>query len=183
MTRPQAAINRFFVTSDFALYYRRAKRFHWQNQITSNYLVINVLSGQLDCLINETLIPLVASQSLIVEPNVRIDTKGAPVACLFLNLAPSLVIEHAIAMQLSTPQSTVTFPSNRVDSDSKLNDLFGSFISELMAEKPGKDIVMRALIEQSLVHLLRKYSTTRRSTTLNYRGLVWLTGVSVAQWN
>jgi AraC-like DNA-binding protein len=166
MTRPQAAINRFFVTSDFALYYRRAKRFHWQNQITSNYLVINVLSGQLDCLINETSIPLVASQSLIVEPNVRVDTKGEPVACLFLNLAPSLVIEHAIAMQLSTPQSTVTFPSHVVVSDTRLNNLFGSFISELMAEKPGKDIVMRALVEQSLVHLLRKYSTTRRSDEL-----------------
>jgi hypothetical protein len=54
MTRPQAATNRFFVTSDFALYYRRAKQFHWQNQITSNYLVISVLTGQLDCLINET---------------------------------------------------------------------------------------------------------------------------------
>jgi transcriptional regulator GlxA family with amidase domain len=43
----------------------------------------------------------------------------------------------------------------------------------LKDEKPGKEIVMRALAEQTLVHMLRKYSTTRRSDELDSRvGLV-----------
>jgi AraC family transcriptional regulator len=166
MTRPQAATNRFFVTSEFALYYRRAKQFHWQNQITSNYLVISVFTGELDCLINENRIRLVESRSLIIEPNVRVDASGKPVECVFLNLAPSLVIEHAIAMRLSTPLSTVAFSPQVITSDTKLNEMFGSFVSELKDEKPGKEIVMRALAEQTLVHMLRKYSTTRRSDEL-----------------
>jgi len=165
MTRPQAATNRFFVTSDFALYYRRAKQFHWQNQITSNYLVISVLTGALDCLINENRTRLVETQSLIIEPNVRVDVKGKPVECVFLNLAPTLVIEHSIAMRLSTPLSTVAF-GPQVMSDNKLSELFASFVGELKDEKPGKEIVMRALAEQTLVHILRKYSTTRRSDEL-----------------
>jgi len=165
MIRPQAATNRFFVTSDFALYYRRAKQFHWQNQVTSNYLVISVLTGALDCLINENRTRLVETQSLIIEPNVRVDVKGKPVECLFLNLAPTLVIEHSIAMRLSTPLSTVAF-GPQVMSDNKLSELFASFVGELKDEKPGKEIVMRALAEQTLVHVLRKYSTTRRSDEL-----------------
>jgi len=166
MTRPLAATNRFFVTSDFALYYRRAKQFHWQNQITSNYLLINVLTGELETLVNDKRIALEPSQSLIVEPNVRVDATGRPVECLFLNLAPATVIEHAIAMRLSTPQSTVTFSPQGILNDSRLNELCGTFISELADEKPGKNIVIRALAEQVLVHLLRKYSATRRSDEL-----------------
>jgi len=165
MTRPQAATNRFFVTSDFALYHRRARQFHWQNQVTSNYLVISVLTGALDCLINENRTRLVETQSLIIEPNVRVDVKGKPVECVFLNLAPTLVIEHSIAMRLSTPLSTVAF-GPQVMSDNKLSELFASFVGELKDEKPGKEIVMRALAEQTLVHILRKYSTTRRSDEL-----------------
>ena len=165
MTRPQAATNRFFVTSDFALYHRRAGQFHWQDQVTSNYLVISVLTGALDCLINENRTRLVETQSLIIEPNVRVDVKGKPVECLFLNLAPTLVIEHSIAMRLSTPLSTVAF-GPQVMSDNKLSELFASFVGELKDEKPGKEIVMRALAEQTLVHVLRKHSTTRRSDEL-----------------
>jgi AraC family transcriptional regulator len=39
-------------------------------------------------------------------------------------------------------------------------------VSELTSERAGKEIVMRALVEQVLVHLLRHYSTPRRSEEL-----------------
>src|SRR5437867_3046736 len=150
MTRPQAPINRFFVSSDYSLYYRLAKQFDWQNQVVADYAVMMVLSGRLDCFINDEHTQLAESQSLIIEPNVSINASGKQVEFLFLTLAPSLVIEHAIAMRLIAPQSTVRFTPHPIESDDKLNDLFENFAGEVVDEKPGKDIVMRALAEQAL---------------------------------
>jgi AraC family transcriptional regulator len=44
--------------------------------------------------------------------------------------------------------------------------LFAEFVDELTDEKPGKEIVMHALVEQLLVHVLRKYAQPRRSEEL-----------------
>jgi AraC-like DNA-binding protein len=159
-------INKFFVSSDFSIYYRRAKQFDWQSQVTAVYALVSVLSGHLDCLVNERLTQLGESQSLILEPNMSIAAHGKPVEFLFLTLAPARVIESAIAMRLVAPQSTVTFDTGTIVSDARLNGLFANFVVELLDEKPGKDIVLRAMTEQVLVHLLRAYATTRRSNEL-----------------
>jgi len=166
MTRPQAALNKFLVRADFALYYRQAKQLNWQNQVTANYGVIFVFAGRLDCLINEKAVELRESEALVVEPNVRIDAAGKPIEFLFLTLSPSRVLEHAIAMRLSAPQTTVTFFEEPIKDDLKLVDLCRCIGIELLDEKPGKEIVVNALVEQSIVHLLRKYSVTRLSNEL-----------------
>jgi AraC family transcriptional regulator len=166
MTRSQVAINRFFVSSNYSLYYRRARQFDWQNQVTADFALLSVLTGKLDCRVNDATITLDDSQSLIIEPNVSISASGKAVEFLFLTMLPSLLIEHAIAMRLIAPQSTVSFAKQTIDSDERLGSILGNCISELVDDKPGKEIVLRALIEQSLVHLLRKYSTQRRSDEL-----------------
>lgn len=166
MTGPHTSINRFFVASDFALYYRQAKQFYWQHQVTANYAFMTVVTGQLDGLLNDQPLLLTESQSVITEPNVRIDVRGKPAEFLLLTLAPSLILEHSLAMRLSAPQSTVAFISQTIKTDERLRNLTANFVSELNDEKAGKNIVLRALAEQTLVHLLRKYSTTRRSHEL-----------------
>src|SRR4030095_4654783 len=60
----------------------------------------------------------------------------------------------------------VTFTREHVHGDKRLDTLLQDFVSELAAEKPGKEIVMRALVEQTLVHILRNYSTARLSDEL-----------------
>src|SRR5215471_8316478 len=123
MTGPQASINKFFVSSDFALYYRKAKQFQSLNQVNSNYGLIFVLAGQLDCVIGDSVVELRDSESLITQPNTRIDARGKPVEFLYLTLAPAIVVEHAIAMHLSAPQSTVTFIGQKIENDKRLTDL------------------------------------------------------------
>ena len=166
MTPSSSPINRFFVSSDFSIYYRRTKQFDWQNQVTAVYALVTVLSGRLDCLVNEQLIQLGESKSLILEPNTSIAAQGKQVEFLFMTLAPARVIESAIAMRLVAPQSMVTFGTNTTVSDRKLNDLFANFVVELIDERPGKDIVLGAISEQVLVHVLRTYATPRRSDEL-----------------
>lgn len=166
MTRPQAALNKFLVRPDFALYYRQTKQFSWQNHLTANYAVIFVFAGLLKCQTNENEVELAESQALVVEPNVRIDAQGKSVEFLFLAVSPASVLEHAISMRLSSPQSNVTFSEQPIKDDSKLTDLCRNLVSEVVEEIPGKDIVVNALLEQTIVHLLRKYSLRRLSNEL-----------------
>src|SRR5215510_8470187 len=159
-------LNRFFVSPEFSVYYRRTKQLSWQNQATSGYSLLATLNGQLDYRINNEQRALKESEFIVLEPNTSVTAKGRQVKLLFLTISASLVIQHATAMRLIPPKSIVTFTSEHIHGDRKLDALLNDFVSELASENPGKEIVMRALVEQTLVHILRNYSTPRLSEEL-----------------
>ncbi len=159
-------LNRFFVCSDYSVYYRRVKQIGWESQAISGYALLTVLKGKLNYTVGDKHGELEASQSLILEPNVSVMTSGRQVDCLFLILPSSLVIQHALSMKLIVPQSTVTFSLDPISSDRKLRALIANLTTELLTEKAGKEIVMSALVEQVLVQILRHYSNIRRSDEL-----------------
>jgi AraC family transcriptional regulator len=159
-------LNRFFVSPDFSVYYRSAKQLVWQSQATSGYSLLTTLSGNLDYTIDERRVTLKSSESVMLEPTTSVTGKGKQVDMLFIMFSASLVIQHAAAMRLIPPKSIVTFAREPIDKDQKLGGILAEFVSELAAEKPGKEIVLRALVEQALVHLLRNYSTPRLSEEL-----------------
>jgi len=166
MTRPPAQFNRFFVSSDYSIFYRRAKQLVWQNQATSGYSLLATLGGKLEYSIDSNSAALAGSESVVLEPNASVSTQGRHVELLFLTLSASLVMQHATSMRLIPPKSIVTFTREHVRDDRRLAGLLTEFVSELTSERPGKEIVMRALVEQLLVHLLRSYSTPRLSEDL-----------------
>lgn len=164
MTRPQ--FNRFFVSTDYSVQYRKAKQLHWQNQASSGYSLLTTLDGELDYARDDTHTQLGGSQTVILEPNTTVTAKGNHVSLLFLTFSASLVIQHAAAMRLIPPKSIVSFTCEHVHSDQRLSALLAEFVSELTSEKPGKEIVMHALVEQTLVHVLRNHATPRLSEEL-----------------
>jgi AraC family transcriptional regulator len=166
MIRPQASINRFFLHSDYSVYYRKALHFVWQNQVTANYGLLSVLSGELDCLLGDRAIKLIESQSLVIEPNQCIAANSKQVEFLYLTLAATFTLEHAIAMQLVAPNSRVKFTGRVIDNEPRLKNVMTTFATEIVQEEPGKEFVMHALVEQLLVHLLRRHSTPVRSDEL-----------------
>lgn len=166
MTRPLAQLNRFFVSPDFSVYYRRAKQLLWQNQAASGFSLLATLSGQIDYNIGGKPAVLASAESVVLEPNTNVTAKGRQVELLFLTFSASLVIQHATTMRLIPPKSIVAFSTKPVRGDQRLDSLLAEFVSELSGEKPGKEIVMRALVEQAVVHLLRTYSTPRLSEEL-----------------
>ena len=166
MTRPLAQLNRFFVSTDFSVHYRKAKQLLWQNQSSSGYGLLTTLNGQLEYVLDDKHAALGSSESVVLEPNTNVTAKGQQVELLSLTFSASLVIQHAAAMRLIPPKSIVTFTREHINGDQKLDALLVEFVSELAAEKPGKEIVMRALVEQALVHILRNYSTPRLSEDL-----------------
>jgi AraC-like DNA-binding protein len=166
MTRPLAQLNRFFVSPEFSVYFRRARHLVWQNQATPGYSLLATLSGQVDYTAAGKRSTLLRSESVVLEPNISVTAKGQQAELLFLTFSASLVIQHAASMRLIPPKSIVTFTQEHVRGDRKLDALLSEFVSELAGERPGKEIVMRALVEHALVHLLRNYATPRLSEEL-----------------
>jgi AraC family transcriptional regulator len=166
MTRSLAQLNRFFVSTDFSVHYRKAKQLLWQNQSSSGYGLLTTLNGQFEYVLDDNQAKLGTSESVVFEPNTNVTAKGQQVELLSLTFSASLVIQHAAAMRLIPPKSIVTFTRDHIHGDQKLDALLAEFVSELAGEKPGKEIVMRALVEQALVHILRNYSTPRLSEEL-----------------
>src|ERR1043165_930474 len=159
-------LNRFFVSQEFSIYFRRAKQLAWQNQATSGYSLLTTLKGELNYIVDEKHETLETSESVVLEPNTTVTAKGQQVELLFLTFSASLVIQHATTMRLIPPKSIVTFSRDPISDDQKLERMLTDFVSELSAEKPGKDIVLRALVEQALVHILRNYATPKLSEDL-----------------
>lgn len=166
MTRSLPPLNRFFVSPDYSVYYRRAKHLHWQNQASAGYSLLAVLDGQLEYTVDGTQNRLSRSTSVVFEPNVSVTATGTHAELLFLTFSASLVLQHAATMHLIPPKSTVTFARSELNSDQRLDALLAQFAVELADDRPGKEIVMRALIEQVLVHILRNYSQPRLSDHL-----------------
>ena len=166
MTPSLSPLNRFFVSPEYSVYYRRAKQLQWHNQASAGYSLLTLLKGKLEYSVDGKKHELTAWQSVVFEPNVSITTTGYQSELLFFTFSASLVLQHATTMRLIPPKSTVTFARTHQSGDQKLDTLLAEFAVELANEAPGKEIVMRALVEQVLVHILRNYSQPRLSDQL-----------------
>lgn len=166
MTRPQAQFNRFFVSPDFSVHFRKAKQLVWQDSASSGYSLLTTLDGQLEYEVDGGHTTLGKSHSVILEPNTSVNAKGRQVELLFLHISASLVIQHATTMRLIPPKSIVSFTRQQLHGDQRLEGLLMEFVAELSSDRAGKEIVMRALVEQVMVHILRNYSTPRLSEDL-----------------
>src|SRR5262245_18773530 len=100
MTRSPSPLNRFFVSPDFSVYYRRAKHLHWQNQASTGYSLLTVLEGRIEYNADGKQNALTSSQSIVLEPNVTISANGKQAELLFLTFSASLVLQCAANMHL-----------------------------------------------------------------------------------
>src|SRR5687767_10513539 len=145
MIRLLPTLNRFFVSPDYSVYYRRAKHLHWQNQASAGYSLLTVLKGKLEYGLNGKRHELVGWESVVLEPNVSITAPGNQSELLFFTFSASLVLQHATTMRLIPPKSTISFAPTHQAGDQKLDAMIAEFAVELASDKPGKEIVMRAL--------------------------------------
>ena len=165
MTR-SPALNRFLVSSDYSVYYRKAKQFRWNSTPSSDYLLVSPFSGRLEFSGGIADGELNSARVLIVDPYTALSVSGDNVEVLQLTISSALLVQLAISMNLIPPKSTIAFPPDPLTNDESLNRLLLSLQKELLADQPGREIVMRALVEQSLVQILRQHSIARRSDEL-----------------
>ena len=159
-------LNKFFVSNDYSAAYRRAKQLEWQSQPGASYSLLIPLNNSLNYTIENISRNLPANATLLLEPNAAVTIRGKLIELLILSFSPTSVIQHAVSMKLIPAQATVSFATDPIEDDTKLRTLLTEFSNELLAEDAGKEIVMRALLEQILVQLLRHHSRARRSDEL-----------------
>lgn len=165
MTR-SPALNRFLVCPDYSAYYRRAKHFEWESTPGSDYLLVTPLSGHLEYTTDSERGHLDSSRVVIVNPYTPLSVSANAVDLLQLTISSALLIQLAISMNSIPPKSTIAFPPQPLTNDDSLNRLLLGLKKELLADEPGREIVMRALVEQTLVQVLRQHSVARRSDEL-----------------
>ena len=166
MTRSAPVLNRFLVSSEYSVYYRKAKQLKWETQPTTEYTLVTLFGGHLDYFDGNLRGELRPGQFLIFNPDMGLQVSGTTVELLMLSISSAVLIQHAVSMHLVPPKSTVVFQSDPITNDTELNQIVKTFHSEFCGAKPGREIVMRALIEQLLVQLLRQHSIARRSDEL-----------------
>jgi AraC-like DNA-binding protein len=159
-------LNRFFISPQYSLYYRRVKKLDGAHEARSDYTVILVLDGRLKFRTEEKFSSMFAQQALLLGPAIGASLAGQSVELLQLTLAPALVIDHAVRMHLSGPGTAVAFRLDVVEHDERLAQLGRNLATELTDERAGREIVLGAMVEQVVVHLLRHYSNIRRSEEL-----------------
>lgn len=157
--------NRFFVCPQYSIYYRRQKKLDWKSEGQSDYQLIVLLTGNLSIASPGETTSLAQDQSLLLNPGSAESVFGKAVELLQLSLAPAFVTDHAVRMHLLGTGAMVLFPKSIVE-DVRLRELAKSLAVELNEERPGGEIVIGALTEQILVHLLRNYANIRRSHEL-----------------
>jgi len=83
-----------------------------------------------------------------------------------LTLSPSFVVDYAVRMHLVATGATITFPVRLIAEDERAWQLAGSLSEELAGKSAGREIVITALVDQIVVHLLRNYAKMRLSDEL-----------------
>jgi len=166
MTVPQTPSNRFLINPEYSVLYRSAAHLKWEIHASSAYSFLAVFSGVLDLSFNGDSLKLNPGQSRILEPNTSLTASGKRVEVLDITISPALALQHAVTMKLIPAKSMIAFSENVIQNDTRLDRILGDLSSELEAESPGKEIIVRALVEQLVVQLLRNYSAARLSEEL-----------------
>ncbi|HKS29567.1 MAG TPA: helix-turn-helix domain-containing protein [Pyrinomonadaceae bacterium] len=160
-------MDRVFLRSQFAVYYRRARRLRLTSEARPDYALIIPLEGRLTATVSGEEIKAVPHVALLFNPGLAFSAASREeTAVLMLTLAPAFVLDLAARLRLTLSGATVMFSSERVERDERLAQLARDLTSELIEAEAGQDVVITAQVEQMLVHLLRHHANVRRSDEL-----------------
>jgi AraC family transcriptional regulator len=160
-------MDRVFLRSEFAVYYRRARRVRMAGEARSDYTVLFPLNGRLRASVADEEFEIAGDDALLVNPgSSHTATSREEAEVLMLALSPAFVLDLAVRLRLTSSGATAVFRSEMVERDERLSRLAHDLAAELKEDEAGQDVVITALAEQMLVHLLRQHVNVRRSDEL-----------------
>lgn len=166
--RPSSAsqLDRVFVRPQYALHYRRAARIFWTSLRPADYAVLFLLDGKLTWQVNEASTEMSAPSALLLDPGATASATGRDAEYLSLTLSPSFMLDCAARTGLVGAGASVSFRASMVKRDERLARLARDLAGELALAMAGQEMVLAALMEQLVVHLLRHHAKVRRSDEL-----------------
>ena len=163
----------------FSVHLRAGRRLRWTGAVRTDYAALLLVGGSLswraslsdpdadDSAEGVESGDISASAALLSAPGDALSAAGAGAAeYVLLQLSPVYVADCAARAGLSRSDLVVTFRTRAVRGDERLARLARDLSDELREEAAGQGLVVGALVEQALVHLLRRYANLRRSAHL-----------------
>lgn len=166
MNRSQNQIDRVFLRPAYTIHYRRARRSRWTSEARSDYAVLFLIDGKLLYDIDERTGELNEQAAFLVDPGMTASASGRESEYLAITLSPSYMLDCAVRTRLVSAGARVAFRVNVIERDQRLARLARDVADELLQEEAGQEVVIAALIEQIIIHLLRHHSNVRRSDEL-----------------
>ncbi|HVF57861.1 MAG TPA: helix-turn-helix domain-containing protein [Pyrinomonadaceae bacterium] len=152
----------------FTVRYRSARRARWAGEARPDYAALFLIGGELRWRAEKFGAgDIGAGGALLAAPGDIYEAAGAGRAeYVELSLAPVYVLDCAVRARLMRADAVVAFRTHSIERDDRLARLARDMSEELLEESTGQEVVIDALVEQTLVHLLRRYANVRRSDEL-----------------
>ncbi len=168
MTDTAVPIQKIFVHAQYTVHYRMARRTRWSSAARPDFVLLFLLQGRWRWVRGKAAGESSGGETLLIDPGASLDLSGdAPeTASLMLTLAPALVLDCAVRARLTRTDALITFRTHIVEKDGRLARLAGDLVDEMLEETAGQELIIAAIIEQIVVHLLRRYANVRRSDEL-----------------
>jgi AraC-like DNA-binding protein len=165
MKSPAAQSDRVFVGEHGTLHRRAARALRWSSEASPAYNLLFLLDGALlwrsGGLTGEALAPA----ALLAAPGEVVEAHGSRVESLAVALSPIYVLDCALRARLTRDDAQITF-TQTVVGDGRIARLGKEIADELRDGETGQELIINALVEQLVVHLLRRYANVRRAAEL-----------------
>ena len=152
----------------FSVHYRGVRRLRWSSEAGAGYAVLLLVEGRLLWrAASGRAGELAAGGALLAAPGERLSAAAdGPVELLTLSLSPVFVLDCAVRARILRADSAVEFRAPAAEGDERLARLARDLAEELRGAEAGQELVVSALLEQVLVHLLRRHANVRRAESM-----------------
>jgi AraC-like DNA-binding protein len=138
----------------------------WPEQVRPEPSVVFVLGGNLNYEVGGNKGQAETGQILLLGPSEPFAATANDVETLLLAFSSQFLIDYAVRVRLVGPTGNVSFSISRLEKEHRLENLGQDLTAELLADGAGSEIVIAAVVEQMVVHLLRNFCNLRRSEEL-----------------
>lgn len=166
MTRVENPPLKTFLNQHCNISYRQQRRSAWSNESPSGYTVIFVLGGTLKYQTGSNTIELPAGNFLLANPGTSSQSRTWLGPVVSLAITPSFLVDCAIRTGLGTSTNDISLLAETALKDSGMTRLIDDLAREMLDAEPGHEVVIAAVVEQIVIHLLRHYATFRQTASL-----------------
>lgn len=166
MRRSADQIDKIFLRTPYAVHYRGMSRGAWAVESRPDYYCLFMLDGEMDYQMSDDNGVLRKQDALLLDPGKAASANAHDAEFLTLALSSSYVLDCAARTRLVKSGAIVSFRTPLIEQNDRLGRLINNLVEELTDAEAGQEIVVAALIEQIVVHLLRHHTNVRRSDEL-----------------
>ncbi|HVG38917.1 MAG TPA: helix-turn-helix domain-containing protein [Pyrinomonadaceae bacterium] len=161
-------MDKILLRPEFTVHYRARLDSVFQLEPATDYTAFLLLGGKIQTNIDEQKIALARpGELLLFGPGANAaKIRNERAEHVLLNINPSYLIDCAVRTRLARRDSIVNFRAGVIERDAKAERIGRDLAEELIEEEQGQITAVAALIEQLLVHLLRRHSVARRADEL-----------------